>query len=299
MKTKITLLIALAGLCSNVGFAQKARSKPALKPKPVILAVIYDGSGVEPIAAIEDGKLVTVSEEDSNKSKPLSDIYYKPNSKYGLIFGGVPSGTVTIKSSNVGKECGGVSAEASVQSAKAKLSGFLMALATNFKPKSETGYRRKPTSAERAEIEALVRAEYAKRQVSAAALKTLHSYNLTALDVDNDGTAEFVGSYWVAPKADERDQLFFIAEIGDSGKYSFTLTDFAAIGPDDLMSGNVKDLDTMGGELLLDVLDYDSDDVSEIFTIGKGFEGNNYYAYKRVDGSWTKVYETYDYRCGY
>jgi hypothetical protein len=80
----------------------------------------------------------------------------------------------------------------------------------------------------------------------------------------------------------------------------FATADHSVVGPDDVMSGDVKDLDTgVGHELLLDVLDFDNDGVREIFTIGQAFEGNNYYVYKRVDGKWSKVYETYDYRCAY
>jgi hypothetical protein len=300
MKIKTFLLIGTLIVCSVSVNAQKAHPKPVIKTKQIIFAIIYDGTGIEPIASVINGKLVASSaDEDNVKGKSFASRYYKPNSKYGLIFGGGAGGMVTIKSSNIGKECGGVSAEVSVQSMKTKLNGFIMSLATDFKPKTKIAYRRKPTPAERSEIEDLVRAEYLKQKVSAKAIKDLHYYNLTALDIDNDGKAEFIGSYWVAPKTDERDLLFFIAEMNASGKYSFTHSEYSAVKPDGLMSGDVKDLDTMGGELLLDMLDYDNDGVSEIFTIGKAFEGNNYYVYKSVSGKWKKVFDTYDYRCGY
>lgn len=300
MKSKILTLIGMLIVCSVSMTAQKAPPKPDPKNKQIIFAVIYDGTVIEPIASVENGKLIPSSaDEDSTKGKSFANRYYQLKSKYGIIFGSAVSGIVTIENSNIGKECGGVSADVSVQSTKAELNGFVMALATDFKPKTKIAYRRKPTPAERSEIEALVRAEYLKQKVLPAVLKKLHYYNLTALDVDNDGKAEFIGSYWVAPKINERDQLFFIAEMGASGKYSFTHSDYSAIKPDGLMSGDVKDLDTMGGELLLDALDYDNDGVSEIFTISKAFEGNNYYVYKRSGGKWLKVYDTYDYRCGY
>lgn len=287
-------------MCSISVAAQKRHPKPIAKPKQIILAVIYDGSVVEPIAVVENGKLATFREEGSFDDKPFSDMYYKPYSKYNLIFGGSTNGTVTIKSTNVGKgDCGGVSADVAVASTKAKLEGFVMTLATNLKPKSATTYCRKPTPAERSMIEDLVHAKYTNYKVPSATLKNLHYYNLTAVDIDNDGKAEFIGSYWVAPKADERDLLFFVAEIEKSGKYSLTHSEYSPVKPDDLMSGDVKDIDEMGGELLLDVLDYDNDGVSEIFTIIKAFEGNNYNVYKRVGGKWKKVFHTYDYRCGY
>jgi hypothetical protein len=294
IRSFLTLLF-LAVFCVVGLYAQKAKLKPAAptKAKPVIFAVIYDGTGLEPIALVEDGKLV--AEGDPG----LVQSFYTTDTKYDLIFGGVANGTVTVSKSNVGTDCGGSSAEVSLSSSKS-LKGFVMGLATNVTAKSKaSGLRRAPVAGERSEVETLVRAEYAKHKVPAVAYKQLHFHNLTAVDVDNDGIVELIGSYWIAPKANERDLLFFIAEKGATGKYSFKYSDYSAVKPPDLMSGNVKDLDTMGGELLLDLFDYDNDDVSEVFTIDKAFEGNNYYVYKRTDSKWKRVFETYDYRCAY
>lgn len=296
MKSKTLLLVGLFTICSVSVVAQKHKLEPAPKKKAIIFAVVNDGSWLEPIASVENGNLI---ENAGTNEKSFASSHYKPNSPYQLIFGGAQSGTVIVESSNIGKECGGSSASISVRSAKVHLKGFVMALATDVKVKQLNGYRRKPTLSERFEIEALVRTEFSKQKVSTVALKNLHYYNLTALDIDGDGKAEFVGSYWVATKPDRRDLLFFIAEKGSSDKYSFSYSDYAAVGPDGLMSGDVKDLDTMGGEILLDVLDYDNDGVSEIFTIAKAFEGNNYHVYKRSGRKWTRVHDTYDYRCAY
>jgi hypothetical protein len=143
-----------------------------------------------------------------------------------------------------------------------------------------------------------VRAEFSKQGVSASTLKNLKYYNLTALDVDNDGKAEMVGSFWVETSAKERNLLFFIAGK-DSDKYKFGYSDYKKVTPDDVMSGELKDLDELGGELLLDVLEYSGDTTAEIFTISKAFEGNNFQAYSRQDGKWTKVFEGYNYHCAY
>lgn len=283
--------------------AQKGRVvKPApTKAKPVIFAVLFDGKTIEPIGFIEKGKLVEPPGGDSESKilKSFAGIYYKPKTKYDLIFGSGTDGKVEIIKSSIG-ECSGNSAEVTVRPVKAKLKGFVMALATNapVKAKSST-VRRLPTATERAEIEKLVRAEFVKQSVPSAVLKELRYHNLTAVDVDNDGKVELIGSFWVAPKADERDLLFFIAEKGGNGKYLFTHSDYSANKPEDLMSGDVKDLDTMGGELLLDVLDYDNDGVSEIFTTTQAFEGRNFAVYRRETGKWTKTFESYNYRCGY
>ncbi len=298
MTSKILILIGILTGFSVLVIAQQSNPKP----KQIIFAVVYDGSILEPIAALETGKIVESSaDDDTYKSKPFSDLYFKLDSKYDLIFGGVPSGIVTITSSNTGKPCGGVSAEISVESTKAKLKGFVMALVTNTKIKTaNSGLRRTPTSSEKSQIETLVRAEYAKYKVPAASYKQLRYHNLTALDVNGDGVVELVGSYWVLPKKSERGHLFFIAEKGRSGKFVFNYKEYESYTAEKVMSGNLKDLeDGTYQTLLLDVLDYDNDGTSEIFTIGKAFEGNNYFVFKRERGKWTKVFETYAYRCGY
>lgn len=302
MKGKILILIATLAVCSVSLVGQKRPSKPGPKTKQIVFAVIDNGSWLEPIAVVENGKLVVSSaDDDTYKSKPFSDRYFKNGSQYDLIFGGKPNGTVKVLSSNVGKDCGGVSAEISVESSKAKLKGFVMALATNGKVKTtKSGMRRMPTARERSEIETLVRAEYAKHKVPAARYKPLSYHNLTALDTNGDGIFELVGSYWVAPKDSERGMLFFIAEKGKSGKYSFNYSEYENYTADKVMSGELKHLEEgIYQNLLLDVFDYDNDGTTEIFTLGRAFEGNNYSVYKRVSGKWTEVFGTYAYRCGW
>ncbi len=282
--------------------AQRKRTSAKLKPKPIIFAVLNDGQTLEPIAAIDKGKLVA-SVGGDGEPKPLTafvNTYYKPQTTYSLIFGGVMNGKVTVKSSNPNSDCGKNLATITTQSAKAKLKGMVMGLATNETTlKPAEGVRRLPTAGERSEIESLVRAEFAKQNVSANALKKLRYYNLTALDVD-DGEAEMVGSFWVESSAKERNLLFFIAEKDSGGKYKFGYSEYKKITPDEMMSGDLKDLDAgIGSELLLDALEYNGDTTSEIFTINKAFEGNNFHVYSRQDGKWTRVFENYNYHCAY
>ncbi|MGH9818841.1 MAG: hypothetical protein ACRD43_01630 [Pyrinomonadaceae bacterium] len=292
----------LAAFCAQTSLAQRSKPKKGIpaKARPAIFSVIYDGKGIEPIAFVENGKLVASGGDSGADESGLAATYYKVGAKYDLIFGGVPSGTVTVSKSNVGTDCGGSSADVSVSSSRS-LKGFVMGLATNITPRSKgSGLRRSPTTGERSEIEALVRAEYAKHKVPASTYKQLHYHNLTAVDVDNDGVAELIGSYWVAPKTTERGLLFFIAEKGSNGKYAFNYSDYQSVTPDKVMSGNMKDLDDgIYQTLLLDTFDYDGDGTAEIFTIGKAFEGNNYSVFKRTGGKWTKALDAYDYRCGY
>ncbi len=298
----------VATIAVTIGFvivtaAQKTGRKTATqtKTKQAVFSVINDGTTIEPIAFIENGKLVSGGGDDASQQASLAKTYYKKGAKFDLIFGGVSNGSVTVTKSNVGTECGGSSASASFKSTKAKLKGFVMALAVNFKPTSKgSGLRRMPTANERAEIDSLVRSVYANHKVPAASYKQLHYQNLTAVDVDNDGVPEFVGSYWLAPKADQRDLLFFIAEKGKNGKLAFTYSDYQEVTSDKVMSGDLKDIEKgIYQPLLLDLLDVDNDGTAEVFTLSGAFEGNNYAVFKRSEGKWTKVIESYDYRCGY
>jgi hypothetical protein len=288
---------------SLTAFGQrKTRAKTAAKTKPIVFAVIGDGERIEPIGEIDNGKLVpTVNGEAEAKTLlSFSQNYYKPKATYNLIFGSAKNGTVTIVNSNPKSDCGKNAATVTVQSAKAKLKGFVMGLATNQMPaKMTSGLRRLPTPPERAEIESLVRAEFIKQGVSSEAAKNLKYYNLTALDVDGDGKPEQIGSFYVDAAPKERNQLFFIAEKGTDNKYKFGHSQYQKVTPDDLMSGELKDLDELGGELLLDALEYDGDQTAEVFTVSKAFEGYNYYVYSRRNGKWTKVYENYNYHCAY
>ncbi len=270
-------------------------------PKPIIFAVTDDGQRIEPIAGVDNGKLIETVDGGSEDSllKTFGETYYKAKTNYHLIFGGADAGAVTIKSFDTTSECGKNIAQVTFNSAKAKLKGSVMALATNVESKG-SGLRRLPTAAERAELEKLVRAEFTKQKISAKALKTLRYQNLTALDVDNDKNVEFVGSYWVAPSATTRALLFFIAEKNKSGKYVLAQSKYNLTKQTDVMSKNIKDVDDgIYHELLLDALDFDGDGVSEIFTIGSGFEGVSFYVYGREAGKWKMIFEGGNYHCAY
>jgi len=285
-------------------FSQKrTATKPAPKTKSIVFAVLNDGQTLEPIGEIDKGKMIaTANGGDEPKTlTSFTNTYYKPKTTYSLIFGGASNGTVTVKSFDAKSDCGKNLAQVSTQSAKAKLKGLVMALATNEKTtKTASGLRRLPTATERAEIETLVRAEFTKQGVSANAAKNLKYHNLTALDVDNDGKAEMVGSFWAENSAKERNLLFFIAEKNDDGKYNFGYSEYEKATPDNVMSGDLKDLDGgIGNELLLDAMNYNGDATAEIFTIARAFEGNNFNVYSRQNGKWTKVFESYNYHCAY
>jgi hypothetical protein len=270
-------------LAISVTFAQKA-AKPKPKPaaKQIVFAVMGDGKTLEPIGVIDKGELTATTGGDGEAKalKTFVGAYYKPKTSYNLIFGGAANGTVTVQKSNAESECGKNLADVTFVSPKAKLKGFVMALATSKTPpkSAASGVRRLPTFPERGEIESLVRAEFGKQGITASALKTMNYHNLTALDVDNDGKAEMVGSFWVENSPTERGLLFFIAEKNSDGKYTLGYSDYSKASANELIGGaEIKDVDAGRlHELLLDVMEYDGDSTAEIFTVTQAFEGNNF-----------------------
>lgn len=295
---------ALILLTASMSYSQKRGKTPPAKQKPIVFAVVNDGQTLEPIGEIDKGELVAATGGDG-EPKALQNFvntYYKPKTGYNLIFGGATNGTVTVKSSDPKSDCGKNQATVTTVSSKAKLKGLVMGLATNEKPaKTASGVRRLPTPVERAEIETLVRAEFTKQGVSASAVKNMKYHNLTALDVDNDGKAEMVGSFWTETSANERNLLFFIADKNKSGKYNFGYSEYDKITPDKIMSGaELKDLDSgVLNELLLDAFEYNGDATAEIFTVTQAFEGSNFHVYSRQKGKWTRVFEGYNYHCAF
>ena len=295
-KLQILLILTVSMFFAMTVSAQKTA------PKKAVFAALDDGKVLEPIAFIEGGKLKSLGEEASGEN--LAEFvkkYLKPNAKYNLIFGGSNAGTATVVKNFADSECAANQAEISVVSKTVKLKGFLMALATDAVPKKNAKLVRKmPTAAERKSINELVMAEMKAKRVPIKNTGELRYHNLTKLDVDGDGIAEFVGTYWYNTGVKKRSLLFFIAESDANGVISIPFTKFQDLDEESVMSGDVKDLDNgIYHELLIDMLDFDSDGQSEIFTMSQGFEGSNFNAYKRVDGKWTQILETSNYHCGY
>lgn len=303
MKNNLRIFLSILIVLSMVSpiLAQKKKPLPQPKKKQIIFAVLNDGKALEPIVQVEKGKIVELESSEQNGWKDFVKAYYKPKTAYNLIFGGAANGKVTVVKSAPESDCAANMAEATTVSPKAKLKGLVFGLATDVPvSKTASGVRRTPLIAERTEIEALVKAEMSKNNVSAGNLKGLRYHNLTAIDVNNDKKAEFVGSYWLPLSKTERAMLFFVAEKGADGKFALTHSEFKQVKQEDVMSGDINDVDTgIYHELLLDVFDIDGDGTAEIFTIGQAFEGNNFQIYKRESGKWTKIKEVYNYHCGY
>ena len=268
--------------------------------KPIIFAVLNDGKTLEPIAYVSRGKLAPpVNGSDSqNVISAFNKAYYRPGTVYRLIFGSSNAGTVTAKSSDAKADCSKNTAQAATSSSKVQLKGLVMGLATNIPSKStNASYRRKPTTAEKDEIDALARAEFAKQKLTP---KVLRYQNLTALDIDNDGKPEFVGSYWIEIDKLTRGLLFLIAGKGINGKYAVGYHEYRLVDQANVMSGAIKDVDDgVSHELLLDAFDYDGDGKAEIFTYIQSFEGAGFNAYRRSGGKWVRTFEGANYHCAY
>lgn len=293
---RAVLFVVLVGMIGSAVNGQRSRTVAPAKPLTAVFAVLDSGKFVEPIGRLEKGKLSAFG-EGGEFPKSL----YASKTSYNLIFGGVGDGKVVVSRSLIGTECAGNTAEITAAPIMAKLSTFVMGLATNLPYTTKLSfYRRPPTAAERSEIEGLVKAEFKKNGVSPAAADKIRYHNLTALDVNGDKVAELVGTFWSEPAKDDRRLLFFIAEKGPGGSYALTLKIYEALKTADIMSGDTKDVDEgILHEMLIDVMDIDGDGTAEIFTTTQAFEGRKFQVYKRVAGKWTSILESYNYRCGY
>ena len=294
MKPAIALLVL--ALSSSVAFAQQAKQNERV----VLFAVLNSGGTLEPIAYMEEGEFKGAIDgaQEPDVLKRFHDRYFKPKTAYQLIFGGANSGSVTVTSSDPSSECERHTAKTTVAGRKVTGNVLALAVSTGFKV-SGSGTRRAATPLEKAEIDSLARDEFVKNKIGAAALKKLRAKNLTAVDVNKDDIVEFVGSYWVAPTTKTRSLLFFIAEKFGT-EYRITYSDFGTVKEEDTMSNDIISVDTgVGHELLLDLLDYDNNGSSEIFTYEASFEGAGFNAYRKSGDKWTRVYEGVNYRCGF
>jgi hypothetical protein len=288
-------------LSSLTTSAQRTAPKSAPKAaRSMIFAVLNDGTTLEPIAYVDKGRLSEPANgsDDPNIIATFNRTYYKPGAVYKLIFGGAESGKVTVKSSNYKADCSKNTAAAVTKAIKTPIKGLVMAIATNAAAKAgAVAYRRKPSPAEKDEIDDLVKAEFVRQKLSP---KVLHYQNLTALDVENDGKPELIGSYWIEVDKLTRALLFFIAAKGSSGKYSLSYKDYKSVDQSKVMSGDIKAVDDGSyHELLLDAFDYDADGVGEIFTSEAGFEGAGFYVYEKKGDKWSRVYEFSNYHCAF
>ncbi|HEX8633290.1 MAG TPA: hypothetical protein VF703_03965 [Pyrinomonadaceae bacterium] len=309
-------LVTLAAFVFSISLAgnferARAQQRAAGAPDVVVFAVTGRADtefAFEPIATYRRGIFAgsITGESSSAELTSFAKNYYRAGQRYRLIWGGAEAGALVAKQSQQESDCAKAAATADVQT-DVQLGGNRMALATN-SPKLGLAKpsRRAPTDDERAQVKAHVERIFREKGVPARALSRLQTINLTATDLNNDGTAELIGTYSVRRDGTAIliDQLFVLAEpattsagdmkIGVARHRQIKGTDFS--DPESLESVGQNAFQT---EILIDQLDVNGDGTGEVFTISYSFEGTNYAIYQKGAKGWARVKEFYNYRCAY
>ncbi len=310
MRFQRTIIIACLTMSLAFGslFAGSAAATQSLQenPKATVLFTVYSqlppNAYMIPFVIIENGQFKQPIAGDSDEAEMTSfaGAYYSKGHKYRVLFGGAEAGSLTVKEANKDKECSRSGADVTLRSS-AKLNRNVMALATNSDSLGGAkSIRRSPTPAERAALMPLVKAAYKQKGVPVALLPSLMTINLTALDLNNDGKSELIGSFVVKKGNAARYALFLFAEP-QGNSYRTTVLQYEQYTDKDLMSGATIDAIENGVylERLVDALDLDGDGASEVITERDGFEGDGYFIYKNQGGKWNKIYEFSNYRCAF
>lgn len=267
--------------------AQTARQQATRGQGTLLFVVTGEGEGnektMDALVLIEGGRYrePTGGDPQGRDLTPFANAYLRAGQKYRLLFGGGEAGSVTVRKSQQG--CNNIHADVDVET-QAKLSGRVMALATNSqslgrKPVS----RRAPTDAERASVMELVKSIYRRKGTTVSLLRQLETRNLTATDLDGDGTFEIVGSFRLGPKNGDkgmRRDLFLIA-AQRGGAYTAELAEYQAYR---LVEGFGRGVD------FVDQLDMDGDGQAEVVTVNEGFDAYSYSIYKKRRGVWRDIF---------
>ena len=235
--------------------------------------------------------------------KTFAQKYFAAGKVYRLIFGGGDAGTVKLNSWDLG--CNNIHAKVTT-STSAKLGGKVMALATTSATLGKRqSTRRAPTEAERAAVLTLMKSIYRQNRTPANLLSSINVTNLTATDLDGDGTYEVIGSFTLAARGNsptsrgssptsrdssptvregvrnfERD-LFLIAKPQGAAMKA-DLVKFQAYQPPP--EGFLSSID------FVDQLDLDGNGAGEVFATQGGFDGYGYLIFKKVGRRWREVF---------
>jgi hypothetical protein len=132
-------------------------------------------------------------------------------------------------------------------------------------------------------------------------LRRLKTINLTATDLDADGSEELIGSFFVDSSRSTRQSLFLLAEPQAQG-FRVGLSQFSRIRAQEMMDPAVFEQvgeDGFLAEVLIDQLDLDGGGAAEVLTFSRSFEGSAFKIYRKQRGRWREAYTFYSYRCGY
>jgi hypothetical protein len=301
MHTRIPGTVPTLVLCVSLLFAAAAFSlaraqtkrtpRPAAAPTVIFAISKYETNvTMEPVVLYSRGVYTKPPiDGDEATMKSFVDEYFKPGKQYRVLSGGGEAGTLTVKQYQE-PGCVGLNAEVNVNTT-ARLGGNVRALATNSSTLGKrAASRRAPTDIERVFALMQAQAAYANNRVGAALVKKMEVVNLTATDLDGDGTFELVGSFRIEGK------------MSDDGVDSYNLfmittplTDYtqqsAQTGKPALVWFHHGGEADYAERRFVDQVDMDGDGVSEVIAGGSYYESNDYIIYKRQAGSWRAVYQ--------
>ena len=285
----LALLIAATAIVWHsvpVGAQRQARSSRA-----VLFSVAryeeHPAVMIEPIVIIERGRYLPPPSAESGAANPpatqrfISE-YYRAGRSLRLLFGGAAAGTLTVRE-HIRPACVDLTASAQAQTS-VRLGGMVQALATDSATLGgQRSLRRAATEAERTSILELARNRYRQRGVAAAALRTIETLNLTAVDLNRDGDWEMIGSFRAGSLANSTPEhtLFLIAEPQGQGFRASHVWYHRT---------PVNDEAEAQQQLLVDHLDLDGDGVSEIITHIMYYESHDYHIYKKQGSQWRRIY---------
>lgn len=307
----ISLILAIL-LSVAVPFAESSPSATAeaqgREAKTVVFVVsqnVPTYASIVPILLIEKGqyKPPVAGDSDAYEIALFVADYYRNGREYRVLFGGGAAGSLVVKGGAEDSECGRTAGPVILRT-KAKLNKNVMALATDADSLGRgAGSRRAPTAAERAAVLPLARNAFTQKGVPAALLSTLAVVNLTAMDLNDDGKFELIGSFVVKKTkgGQARYVLFLLAEPEGEG-FKAGLTNYNRYTDKDIMSGGNIDAIGQDGiytERLVDQLDLNNNGFAEVITTAAGFEGDSYTIYEKKSGQWAKIYEFGNYRCAF
>lgn len=285
--------LALAALLSLATFAPA--QKPALPRRPSGTAVVFavekheSSVQIEPVVILRGGAYAPPPVDESDVTGGDAEAaaqrfiagYFKPGRQFRLLFGGGEEGSVSVVK-YIEPGCVGMWAEVKADTT-ARLGGEVQALATDSKTIGDgPASRRTPTEAERAEALELARSAFRRNGVTAALVKKMEVFNLTAADLDRDGKFEFIGSFRVENNTNQTSDAYTLFMIFEPAGLALkpALTWFHR-------GGEAEYADRR----LVDHADLDGDGVSEVIAEGHYYESNDYFIYKKSQGRWRVVYQ--------
>ena len=304
---------------------------PAIAPFPIPVSLVRKPSGTKsavlfavsgsgpnspvvlaPILFVRGGKFFETPhpslDGETAASAQFARSYFAANKSYRLIFGGRQVGTVRVVRLNPPSPGVTFNAAGQIQQGKVHLGGPVKALATDATRLVLKGSgRRAPSKLERAQAIKLAREAFRNRGISEAEIQAMQVVNLTACDLNADGSFELIGSFSVASRVHSaavrqndaaaqqpasgggdwtaQQNLFCILEPAGGGGYRFGRSEYHASKSEDGV--DVEE------QTLLDAVDLDNDGVYEVVTQSNFYESWAYDLYQKVGGTWKAVYHSY------